>query len=459
MPLLLARFAPGMSARGVIPFAGQGFVGGPTTNAIPLGNVGGVDWSIDGASNNGVGRQMSTSPNTDMLQEMRVESTNFTASIGHGTGVGISMMTRAGTNTPRGTLNYQTWTNKFNPPNQFQDAVFDANPRARSAYEDGASHNASMTFGGPVPDSRRHQRHQQAVHVRQLFLRARRFQREVGDQPDASEKRPRPQPPGRRLLGPAAAAQSRSVRDLRPVDDAAGSEPGGARHSRSVSEQQNSGRSHHKPAVQALHGIPAKPEPESGGVESAAASTTSTMPHSQTRSEATSTACASISTIRTRIDSSGGSAAATSRKARETGRTRARPACTRLSRVRKTSAGTGNWTRVQGDTVIDGQIGVNRFLETDQRLGMKESHTRRDRIARLHGRVLPESRRFRRSDIVPIASDQLRRHGQQLLPVLRRQLRDVRPGHALPGASEREPGSWVSHPSRRGRLPLARSLP
>jgi len=62
MPLLLARFAPGMSARGVIPFAGQGFVGGPTTNAIPLGNVGGVDWSIDGASNNGVGRQMSTSP-------------------------------------------------------------------------------------------------------------------------------------------------------------------------------------------------------------------------------------------------------------------------------------------------------------------------------------------------------------------------------------------------------------
>ena len=150
MPLLLARFAPGMSARGVIPFAGQGFVGGPTTNATPLGGVGGVDWSIDGATNNGVGRQMSTSPNTDMVQEMRVESTNFTASIGHGTGVGITMMTRAGTNTPRGTLNYQHWTNKFNPPNQFQDAIFDANPRARSAYEDGASHNASMTFGGPV---------------------------------------------------------------------------------------------------------------------------------------------------------------------------------------------------------------------------------------------------------------------------------------------------------------------
>src|SRR5262245_23747686 len=139
MPVLFARFAPGMMARAIIPFAGQGFVGGPTTNATPLGGVGGVDWSIDGASNNGVGRQMSTSPNTDMLQEMRVESTNFTASIGHGTGVGVTMMTRAGTNSPRGTLNHQYWTNKFNPPNRFQDAIFDADPagRARSAYEDG----------------------------------------------------------------------------------------------------------------------------------------------------------------------------------------------------------------------------------------------------------------------------------------------------------------------------------
>ena len=150
MPVLFARFAPGMMARGVIPFAGQGFVGGPTTNATPLGGVGGVDWSIDGATNNGVGRQMSTSPNTDMVQEMRVESTSFIASIGHGTGVGISMMTKAGTNTPRGTVNHQYWTNKFNPPNRFQEVVFDRDPRAREAYELGYSHNLSMTFGGPV---------------------------------------------------------------------------------------------------------------------------------------------------------------------------------------------------------------------------------------------------------------------------------------------------------------------
>ena len=43
-----------------------------------------------------------------------------------------------------------------------------------------------------------------------------------------------------------------------------------------------------------------------------------------------------------------------------------------LSRVRKTRAVTGTWTRVSGDTVIDGQLSANRFLETDQRLGLKE---------------------------------------------------------------------------------------
>ena len=165
---------------------------------------------------------MSTSPNTDMIQEMRVESTNFTASIGHGTGVGITMMTKAGTNTPRGTLNHQYWTNKFNPPNRFQDIVFDNDPRARGAYEDGYSHNLSTTFGGPVQIPG-HQRHQQAVHVRQLFLRTRRFQREVSRQPDTSEERSGTQPPGRRLFRPAAPAESCSVRDLRSALDETGS--------------------------------------------------------------------------------------------------------------------------------------------------------------------------------------------------------------------------------------------
>ena len=173
MPVLFARFAPGMMARGVIPFAGQGFVGGPTTNATPLGGVGGVDWSIDGATNSGVNRQMSTSPNTDMVQEMRVESTNFTASIGHGTGVGISMMTKAGTNAPRGTVNHQVLDEQVQPA----ESVSASRLRQRSPRQESVRGGA---FAQPVADVRRtcsdsgnHQRHEQAIHVRQLLARKR----------------------------------------------------------------------------------------------------------------------------------------------------------------------------------------------------------------------------------------------------------------------------------------------
>ncbi|HEV3216898.1 MAG TPA: carboxypeptidase-like regulatory domain-containing protein [Vicinamibacterales bacterium] len=150
MPIMLTRFAPGLSASPSLVYAGQGYVGGPSTSAIPLGGVGGNEWTIDGATNNGVNRQMATSPNSDMLQEMRVETTNFAATIGHGTGVGISMMTRAGTNTPRGTTNYQYWSNKINAANVFQEAVFAADPKAKAAFEAGYSHNFAVTYGGPI---------------------------------------------------------------------------------------------------------------------------------------------------------------------------------------------------------------------------------------------------------------------------------------------------------------------
>jgi len=150
MPVLFTRFAPGLSASTTVVYAGQGYVGGPSTSAQPLGGVGGNEWTIDGATNNGVNRQMATSPNSDMVQEMRVESTNFTASVGHGTGVSIAMMTKAGTNAPHGTTNWQYWSNGLNPPNTFQKAVFNADQKAKDAYEGGYSHNFSATFGGPV---------------------------------------------------------------------------------------------------------------------------------------------------------------------------------------------------------------------------------------------------------------------------------------------------------------------
>ena len=150
MPVMLARFAPGVAARPVVEMAGQGAIDVPSETAAPLGGVGGNEWSIDGATNNGSDRDFATSPNTDMIQEMRIESTSFSASVGHGTGIGIAMMTKPGTNTWHGTGNFQYWTNKFNPPTTFQKQAFDVNPEAKTVYEQGYSHNSSGTIGGPI---------------------------------------------------------------------------------------------------------------------------------------------------------------------------------------------------------------------------------------------------------------------------------------------------------------------
>ena len=85
-----------------------------------------------------------------MIQEMRVETSNFDASQGHGTGANISLMTRAGTNPTRGTVNYQYWTNQINSLNPQQKLTFTQRPDTGELYDTGHSHNVAFTLGGPV---------------------------------------------------------------------------------------------------------------------------------------------------------------------------------------------------------------------------------------------------------------------------------------------------------------------
>ena len=66
-----------------------------------------------------------------MIEEMRVETSNFDAAQGHGTGGTIAMMTRAGSNSLRGTANYQYWTNKINSLNPQQKLAFSPAPGDR----------------------------------------------------------------------------------------------------------------------------------------------------------------------------------------------------------------------------------------------------------------------------------------------------------------------------------------
>jgi hypothetical protein len=150
MPVLLARTVSGVNANGQVPFAAQGFVGGPSGQAGVIGGAGSTEYTIDGATNNGQNRQMATSPNADMVQEMRIETSNFDAAVGHGSGLGISMMTRAGTNQRRATVTHQYWTNRLNGADFFKQQVFDTNPAAEKTFEDGKSNNLSLTYGSPL---------------------------------------------------------------------------------------------------------------------------------------------------------------------------------------------------------------------------------------------------------------------------------------------------------------------
>jgi hypothetical protein len=161
MPITVSRFSPGVNVNDAQTYVSQGYVDNTSLSSgsllgLPLAGtqnpltppVGGNNFTLDGANNNGSNRRIAASPNADMIQEMRVESANFDASTGHGLGLQISMMTRAGTNQMRGTVNYQYWSNRLNSLTEQQKSTFD--DRAKSEYEKGRSHNLSLTSGGPV---------------------------------------------------------------------------------------------------------------------------------------------------------------------------------------------------------------------------------------------------------------------------------------------------------------------
>src|SRR5204863_335431 len=75
--------------------------------------VGGTEWSIDGAPNNGRDGLVASSPYADTVSEVKIETSNFDASSGHSTGVNVSVMTRAGTNKLHGTATEQYWSSRF----------------------------------------------------------------------------------------------------------------------------------------------------------------------------------------------------------------------------------------------------------------------------------------------------------------------------------------------------------
>ena len=115
---MLARLAPGVQVPGTTQSLLQGQVGGGSGYSMP-GGVGGNEWSMDGASTNGTDRRVAIMPSPDIVDEFKIETSNFDASFGHSTGLNISMSTKAGANALHGSATYQYFNQRWNAASFF----------------------------------------------------------------------------------------------------------------------------------------------------------------------------------------------------------------------------------------------------------------------------------------------------------------------------------------------------
>ncbi|MFN0103245.1 MAG: carboxypeptidase regulatory-like domain-containing protein [Bryobacteraceae bacterium] len=163
-PLMLIKLVPGIQASANRRYNGVNAIGG-TGEAHNAGNVGGNDWSIDGVPNMGNGYGAAYLPYSTTIQEFKVESTNFDASIGHTSGTTISIMTKGGTNSLHGALTEQHWQQRWNGTRFFVKQQYYRNIAAAEAAGDtaranelrnsplqpsGHSNNYAGTIGGPI---------------------------------------------------------------------------------------------------------------------------------------------------------------------------------------------------------------------------------------------------------------------------------------------------------------------
>src|SRR5438067_7882206 len=163
-PLMLIKLVPGIEASSNRRYNGVNALGG-TAEAHNVGNVGGNDWSIDGVPNIGNGYSAAYLPYSTTIQEYKVETQNFDASVGHTSGASIAVMTKSGTNAVHGDLTWQFWNQRWNGTRFFvKQAYFRSIAQAeaqgnhasaeqlRNSPEQpsGHSNDYAVSVGGPI---------------------------------------------------------------------------------------------------------------------------------------------------------------------------------------------------------------------------------------------------------------------------------------------------------------------
>lgn len=163
MSLLLAELTPGVQSAGVNSWVSYHSGGGGLVYSIN-GGVGGNDFAVDGVPNNS-GRGAAFIPHTEAISEFKMETSGFDASLGHSTGITVSMMTKSGGNQYHGSLTETYWNQQWQAAPFFVRQTYYSNIAAAKAkgdlalanklasvseLPDGFEHNYAATIGGPI---------------------------------------------------------------------------------------------------------------------------------------------------------------------------------------------------------------------------------------------------------------------------------------------------------------------
>jgi len=163
-PLLLMKLVPGVQSGNSRRYNGVNALGG-VNEANNGSRVGGTEYSLDGAPNVGQNYSANYLPYSTTIQEFKVDTSNFDASVGHGSGLSVSIMTKAGTNQTHGNLTWQHWQERWNGARFFVKQAYyrqiaaaetagntalASELRNRPMVASGRSNNYGVTIGGPV---------------------------------------------------------------------------------------------------------------------------------------------------------------------------------------------------------------------------------------------------------------------------------------------------------------------
>jgi hypothetical protein len=140
-----------------LPYDGPWNVDQSSNVSLAGGRATTVDYNIDGVSNEGKGGTVAFVPPPDMVQEVRVETTSYDASVGHGGAGSINIALKSGTNSLHGSVGASVSSGPMLTRNWFTDNfIYDptTGPITPQKIKENTPSSRwlreSLTVGGPV---------------------------------------------------------------------------------------------------------------------------------------------------------------------------------------------------------------------------------------------------------------------------------------------------------------------